>query len=259
MQLAARQREFALALLEAELPAPSGLVGPDGEASARRFAVYRNNVVAGLIEALRAAFPAVHRIVGADFFFAMARAYVVNEPPTSPVMLDYGAGLADFIARFEPAATLPYLVDVARIERAWSEAYHAPEASPIDASRFLAIAAGRLPAMRLVLHPSLRVVRSPFPALTIWHMNVGEGVPEPVELSSGEDTLVVRPKTDVEVRSIPKGSADFIETLAGGRSVTAALQAALAADPGFHLANNLSGLMRAGAFVGYNLADEAIR
>ncbi len=127
-QLAERQRGFAAALLDPGLPMPDGLVGPDGEPGPKRFAVYRNNVVAGLTETLKDAFPAVHRIVGTDFFRAMARAYVLVEPPRSPIMLDYGAGFPDFIRQFDPAAGLPYLADVARIERAWTEAYHAPEA-----------------------------------------------------------------------------------------------------------------------------------
>src|SRR5260370_20243834 len=165
-QLAERQRDFAAALLDAALPMPIGLVAPDGEPSPKRFAVYRNNVVVGLTEALKDAFSVVHRIVGAEFFQAMARAYVVIEPPTSPILLDYGAGFPDFIGEFEPAATLPYLADVARIERAWTEAYHAPEAAPLDPGTFRAIEPDRLPEIRLLLHPSVRVVRSQFPALT---------------------------------------------------------------------------------------------
>ena len=55
-QLAERQRDFAAAVLDAALPMPAGLVGPDGEPSLKRFAVYRNNVVAGLTEALKDAF-----------------------------------------------------------------------------------------------------------------------------------------------------------------------------------------------------------
>src|SRR5579872_1467679 len=98
--LAERQRGFAAALLDAALPAPAGLVGPDGEPSAKRFAVYRNNVVVGLIEALKDAYPAVRRIVGEDFFRAMARAYAVREPPASPILLVYGAGFPDFIGGF---------------------------------------------------------------------------------------------------------------------------------------------------------------
>src|SRR5215471_10873591 len=161
--LAERQRGFAAALLDPALPMPDGLVGPDGEPGVKRFAVYRNNVVVGLTETLKDAFPVVHRIVGADFFRVMARSYVMVEPPHSPILLDYGAGFPDFIRQFEPAAVLPYLADVARIERAWTEACHAAEACPIDPSAFTAISADWLPAIRLELHPSLRLVRSRFP------------------------------------------------------------------------------------------------
>ncbi len=260
MQLAERQRGFAAAILDPARPMPDGLVGPDGEPGPKRFAVYRNNVVVGLTETLKDAFPAVHRIVGADFFRAMARAYVMVEPPRSPILLDYGAGFPDFIRQFEPAAVLPYLADVARIERAWTEAYHAPEASPIDPTAFMAIAPDQLPSARLMLHPSLRVVRSRFPALTIWQMNVADGVPAPVDLAAdGEDVLVVRPSADVEVRSIPNGSLEFIQALADGKSVLAALEAALIANSHFDLSANLSDLMRAGAVVGYRVAPDTRR
>ncbi|MEK9280842.1 putative DNA-binding domain-containing protein [Bradyrhizobium sp. ISRA442] len=257
-QLAERQRDFAASVLDPALPMPEGLLGPDGEPDAKRFAVYRNNVVVSLIEALQHAFPAVHRVVGDDFFRAMARAYVMVQPPRSPIMLDYGAGFPDFIRNFKPAAGLPYLEDVARIERAWTEAYHAPEASPIDPSAFSEVAPDELPAMRLELHPSLRLVRSQFPALTIWQMNVGDGIPAPVDLASGgEDALIIRPAADAEVRLIPKGSLEFIQALRDGRPVLAALKEALTANYRFDLSANLSDLMRAGALVGYSLAQEA--
>ena len=256
-QLAERQRDFAASVLDPAFPMPDGLVGPDGEPDPKRFAVYRNNVVVGLIEALEHAFPAVHRIVGADFFRAMARAYVMVQPPRSPIMLDFGAGFPDFIRSFEPAARLPYLEDVARIERAWTEAYHAPEASPIDPGAFSAVAPDRLPEMQLELHPSLRLVRSRFPALTIWQMNVADGVPAAVDLAAGgEDALIVRPTADVEVRLIPEGSLEFIQALSDGMPVLAALEEALTANSGFDLSANLSDLMRAGAITSYNLTQE---
>src|SRR5260221_2459461 len=232
MQLAERQRGFASAILDPALPMPDGLVGPDHEPGPKRFAVYRNNVVVGLTETLKDAFPAVHRIVGADFFRAMARAYVMGEPPHSPILLDYGTGFPDFIRQFEPAAVLPYLADVARVERAWTEAYHAPEASPIDPSAFSAISRDQLPAIRLELHPSLRVVRSHFPALTIWQMNVADGVPGPVDLSAGgEDVLVVRPVVDVEVRSLPTPPLHFTPPLPHAPPPPPPLPPALPANP----------------------------
>jgi hypothetical protein len=251
-----QQRDFSAALLDRRLPVPPGLVGPDGEPSARRFAVYRNNVVAGLTEALKDAFPAVCRIVGDEFFQAMARIYALSEPPASPILLDYGAGFADFIAGFEPASTLPYLPDVARIERAWTEAYHAREALPLHASDFAAIDPDRLAEIHLTVHPSLRVVQSRLPALTIWRMNVGDGVPKPVDLEAGgEDALIVRPEAEVEARSMPPGGAEFVAALAAGLSVTEAMKAALTADPRFDFWGNLAGLIGAGAFAGYGFGD----
>jgi hypothetical protein len=258
--LAETQRSFAAALLDPALPAPAGLVGPDGKPSSRRFAVYRNNVIVGLTRTLKDAYPVVHRIVGSEFFLAMARAYVVGDLPRSPMLFDYGAGLPDFIDRFEPASVLPYLADVARIERAWTEAYHSSEASPIDPSAFSEIDPDLLQDVGLELHPSVRIVCSRFPSLAIWQMNVDGGVPGPVDLAAGgENVLVVRPQADVEVRSVPNGSPEFIHALASGRPVLAAFEEAIAAEPSFDLSANLSDLVQAGAVVGFSLAQEPLR
>jgi len=161
------------------------------------------------------------------------------------------------MAGFEPAATLPYLPDVARIERAWTEACHSPEEVPLELAAFGAIEADELPQIRLLLHPSLRIVRSRLPALAVWHMNVGDGVPAPVDLAAGgEDALVIRPAAEVEVRSMPPGGAEFVDALAERKSVTEATRAATRADGRFDLAANLAGLIGAGAFVGYSFTGE---
>jgi hypothetical protein len=251
-----QQRDFAAALLDPDRPPPPGLVGPDRAPSARRFSVYRNNVVVGLIEALAAAFPAVRRIVGDEFFRAMARAYLVADPPRSPIILAYGGGFADFIAAFPPAASLPYLGDVARIERAWTESYHAPEASLLDPSTLASIPLERLTELHLDLHPSVCVTRSKFPAVTIWRMNVGDGVPAPVDLAQGgEHALVARPNAEVEVRRLPEGGAGFISALLRGFSLGAAREAAIAADGGFNLTDNLTGLIQASVLVSWTVRE----
>jgi hypothetical protein len=256
--LADRQRGFYVALLDRTALVPPGLNGPDGEPSPRRFGIYRNNIVVSLTGVLKDTFPAVCRIVGEEFFRAMARAYVLAQPPSSPILLDYGATFPDFIAGFEPATTLPYLPDVARIERAWSEAYHAAETTPLNASAFGEIPAENLVDICLLLHPSLRIVRSQFPALTIWRMNVDNGLPEPVDLSQCEDTLIVRPDADVEVRSMPPGGADFLGALAAGCSINEATRIAIGAHPLFDLKANLVGLISARIFIGYSCAEHSV-
>jgi hypothetical protein len=247
--LAERQADFAAALLDPARPAPPGLIGPDGQHSPRRFAVYRNNVSVALVDALAANFPATRRLVGEEFFHAMARAYSLWEPPASPVLLDYGAGFAEFIARFAPADCLPYLADVARIERAWTEAYHAAEAGSLDPAALSNVPHDLAAHLRFGLHPSLRIVRSRFPALTIWRMNVADAAPAPVDLKAGgEDTLVARPAAEVEVRSMPAGGTAFVTALAQGHTLVAATKAALRVSPSFELAVHLAALLDAGVF-----------
>jgi len=255
LRWAERQRDFALALLDPVLPLPADLVGPDGEPSLRRFSVYRNNVVAGLTETLKEAFPATCRIVELEFFRAMARVYAVSDPPRSPILLDYGAGFPDFIAGFGPAFTLPYLPAVARIERAWIKAYHSPEGPTLDAAALSEIDAEHLPDLRLSLHSSVSIVRSELPAVTIWGMNVEGGVAAPVDLAGGgEDALVLRPDADVEVRSMPPGGAAFVTALAEEKSVIEATRAATDEDARFDLSLNLAGLLEAGAFARFRIS-----
>lgn len=246
------QGAFADALLDPQRPTPTGVVDPEGAPCARRFGVYRNNVTVGLSGALAETFPAVRRLVGDDFFRAMAIAYARAEPPRSPVMAVYGAGFADFVARFEPAMGLPYLADVARIEQAWVEAYHAADAAPLDPAAFIGLAPEALPHLRLRLHPSLRIVRSAHAALTIWRCNTEDAGTEPVEdAGRPEDALILRPDAEVEVRAMPPGGATFVHALAAGDTVVEALGAALQAAPDFDLAAHLAGLMEMGAITGF--------
>jgi hypothetical protein len=252
------QYQFAAALLDPTLPVPAGVVGPDREPSQRRFAVYVNNVVVGLSEVLKDAFPAVRRLVGADFFLVMAIAYVRAHPPQSPALLEYGRTFAAFIEGFAPAASVPYLADVARIEWAWKEAYHAKDESVLDVSDLRAVPSDALPSVVLRLHPSLRLVRSLMPAFTIWRMNVADGVPEPVALDAGsEDVLVIRPDAEVEVRSVPPGGLDFLTAISNGCTVAEATEFALTCDPRFDLAEHLVGLIEAGAFASYHFDTNA--
>lgn len=243
-----QQRDFAAALLDPARPVPDGITGPAGEACPKRFAVYRNNVVAGLAEILSAAYPAVRRLVGQEFFSAMAEIYVRAEPPRSPVLLDYGGGFPNFMARFPPAAGVPYLADVGRIEWAWVQAYHAPDADYLTAEDFAPIPPRALADLRMRLHPSVRICRSAMPALTIWRVNSGDGDPADVIFDGvGEDSLIARPQAMVEVRSLPPGAAAFIEALHAEATVAEATAIAAASDPRFDLAANIAGLIEAGA------------
>jgi len=240
------ETSFAQALLDADRPIPCGITAHNAAVSARRFAVYRNNVVAGLVKALKSRFAVVDKIVGQEFFAAMARAFVKEQPPRSPLLATYGDDLPAFIARFEPARGLPYLADVARLEAARTRSYHAADATPLGAAHFAALDADAVGDIRIDIHPSTEVVRSAYPILTIWAMNSGEQELAPIENWRGEDALVSRPYLEVEVRVLPPGGAAFLLALAAGRRLCEAAEAALADDPDFDLTGNLAELIGSG-------------
>jgi len=233
------------ALLDPERPLPPGLGAPQPQSARRRFAVHRNNMVAGLVSGLRDRFPVVEKIVGEEFFAAMARAFVRQCPPRSPLLAGYGDELAGFLAAFAPARELPYLADVARLEAARTRAYHAADIAPLDVAAFAALGPDAVEATRLELHPSVEIVRSPHPIVTIWAMNSGERKLAPIDDWRAEDALVARPHLQVEVRALPAGGAAVVLALAGGARLGEAAARALRECRDFDLTLNLAGLIDA--------------
>jgi hypothetical protein len=242
------QADFAAALLDRDRPMPAGLTAWHGQAPERRFALHRRNAAAGLARALASRFPATEKLVGAEFFAAMAGLYVVRHPPRSPVLLQYGDDLADFVVGFEPAADLPYLPDVVRLEAARSRAYHAADVTPLASAALQDRSGADLAALGLDLHPATAILRSPHPIVTLWAMNAGEMPLEPIDDWAGEDALVVRPGLSVLVQRLAPGATAFLEALAAGATLGAAAEAGLAEASGFDLGSALGDALKAGAF-----------
>lgn len=246
---------FAPALLDPARGTPAVVAGPNGKSAGRRYDVYRNNVTVSLIEALAAVYPAVQRITGAEFFRAMARFHVRSNPPTSPLLFEYGRDFPDFIEAYEHAQDVPWLADVARVERAWLDAYHAADAAPLSPARLSAIAPERLTDVVFIPHPAMRIVRSPFAAVTIFAANRSDAPVERIDASRPEDALITRPEFDVTVRHLPAGGAVFAAGLASGQPLGEAAATALDASPEFDIASNIAGLIAAGAFTSLAAGD----
>jgi hypothetical protein len=249
MDLSATQAAFAAALLDPELPVPSGL-----KADPKRFAVYRNNVAVGLRKALASNFPVVEKLVGGEFFAVMARAYIARTRPASPLIFAYGDDFPDFIAGFEPAATVPYLADVARLERAWLDAYHAADAEPLDVAALAGLDEAALATARLKPHPAARLVASAFAAGSIWQAHQEEPI-RIVAANGGECVLIARPGFDVTVTVRPRGDAAFAQELLSGATIGDAAARGVATDPAFDFGRAIVGLFTLGAFAALMQSD----
>ncbi|WP_426440435.1 DNA-binding domain-containing protein [Bradyrhizobium genosp. P] len=239
---------FSAGLLDPELATPDGVTGPLGKAATRRYNVYRNNVTVSLIEVLGSIYPAVQRITGSEFFRAMARFYVRANPPSSALLFEYGREFSDFIAKYEYAQSVPWLADIARIERAWLDCYHAADAEPLSTAVLGSVPPDKLADLVFVPHPAVRIVCSRFSAVSIFAAYRDQRRPAPDHATVAEDALISRPGPDVAVRHLPAGAAAFLTRLIEGAPLGVAVSAALEAAPNFDLPANIAGMIDAGVF-----------
>ncbi|WP_455928260.1 HvfC/BufC N-terminal domain-containing protein [Pseudomonas capeferrum] len=244
-----RQEAFASALLSADETCPPGVFSRNGADPASRFTVYRNNVHSSLINALAAGYPVTLQLVGDEFFRAMAGVYVQEFPPTSPLINEYGGDLADFIQGFAPAASVPYLADVARLERLRVRAYHAADATPLDQQEVIATLQQQsdLSDLRLQLHPSLATLNSAYAVVALWAAHQTDESLSTLDPFHAQSALVLRNGLDVQVFRIDSGSAAFINSLNNGWPLGMAMAYALDAAAEFDLHSCLALLIGHGA------------
>lgn len=215
------QTAFRKGLLDPSLSAPEGLQNPDGAQATKRFDVYRNNVAVSLSDALEAAFPIIRKLVGDEFFRAMAGVYLRKFPPSSPLMMFYGERLPQFIKRFEPTRHIGYLHDIAMLELAIRKSYHAADATPIDGQALGAISADELMTTRMTIAPSVQVITSDYPIHAIYLANTRDDAPKPTK--GAESVLITRPQFDPMIHKISASDAKCITALQDGQSLGLAM------------------------------------
>lgn len=212
------------------------------------FAVYRNTVMKGCIDALQANFPAVARLVGEEWFRAAAAVYAANELPREPSLLAYGRSFPDFLAAFPPAAELRYLPAVARLDRLWSEVHVAADAPVLDRATLARLDPETLGDAHLDPHPAARWAWfDDTPAYTIWRRNREAGDDAADIEWRGEGALLTRPEGAVRWIAIDAASCCFLDGCARGESVAQALDAALSSDANANLVRLVARLLEAGA------------
>jgi len=256
--LARFQGAFVHALL-AHAGKPVTTIPPEVAALAAQpaFAVYRNTVMKGCIDALQANYPAVARLVGEEWFRAAAAIYVRETLPTDPTLLRYGAAFADFLARFEPAAQLPYLPGVARLDRYWTEAHAAPTQDALDPAAIVGLAPEALADTVLHPHPAARWAWfADAPIYSIWSRNRNDDAPDSNLDWQPEGALLVRPRDAVVWIALDAAGCAFLDACAAGRTLTAAADAALDVQGNANFARLMSTLLAAGTFSGMSFPPQ---
>ncbi len=234
LALQRRFREVALGGAASEL---ASLVDGRRVPAEARLRIYRHHVATSLVAALGATFSSVEALVGAAFFTTMARAYVLASPPAGPVLTEYGDGFADHVAAWEPARSLPYLADVARLDRALTLAYNADPGVALDAAALAAIGPDELETRPLHLRVGTSVLRSAFPVDRIWMLAMGRtDAAETIDAAAGAvDLVVFQRDDDAAFQRVGAGDAAWLRACGDGLPLGEAIAAAAEADAGFDL------------------------
>jgi hypothetical protein len=248
-------------LLEVQHTIRDRLIGRDaGQAAALlgaayppdRFDIYRNTIVLGLTKALQLNYPAVRRVLGAEFFDGAVHFFIADHPPHAAHLDQYGAEFPVFLRGLRQAASLAYLADLARLEWAVNRALHAPDAPPLDLIQLASLAAEDRGRVRFTTHPSLSLLRADHPVDRIWRavlagddralatLDIGEG---PVHV------LIERREAGIEVERLDEAAWRFAAALCAGHTLQTALDKARGFDATAELARHLA----SGRFIAFEV------
>jgi len=200
------------------------------------------------IASLAARYPVTRRIAGELSFRVVARRFIRREPPGAPIPRAYGDRFPRFLRSLGNAASIEYVADVAELEMLRGRARYAADVRPLAAEELSLLRTQRRNELRVALHPSVCLLESRFPIVTIWESNQTDD--RMIDRWRAEAALVARPFHAVEVRRLPPGGFAFLRALSDGHTAAAAVAIATQAAPMFDAACNLALLADANVVVG---------
>ncbi len=238
------QRQFLDALYVADAPGPFAAIDGHGLEPDARLRIYRHSSEAIHVGALRIAYPAVLALVGEDCFDQTARGYRAAHPSRSGNLQVFGARFAEYLEALPDLRPLAYLPDVARLEWLRQTSALAADAEFVAPDTSTDAWANIDASLRIDLHPSVRLLASAHPILTIWRYALQPTSESPVLDGEGEHAVLWRAGGEVAMAAIDPASFACVTSLARGETLDAACGAAQARDSGFEPAACLASLFR---------------
>lgn len=178
--------------------------------------VYANNAYHGLVSALDDTYPAVRAALGADAFQRLAIGFVHASGPGHRGLTAFAEGFPEFLR----AGGVPVpgaVADLAALERAWLQAYHAEDAPALALGDLARLDQASLLRAVFRPHPATRVVATRYAAdrLLAAHKN-GATLP-PLGSIPRRGALVgfFRPDADIAFTVLDPASASIVSDPGG--------------------------------------------
>jgi hypothetical protein len=201
--------------------------GNERLSAAERVDIYANAYFYRLLDCLGEDFPTTLAVVGTDNFAALVKEYLLEHPPTEPSILYAGLYLADFLNDHPFAERWPFIADLARLERAVLDVFHAADAPALSLETLHAVPSEEWPALKLRTHLAVEIVHSEWRIADVLH-TVEQGRewtdPEHEEAS----VLVWRQNALINYRNLEPVERDALVIVAKGASFAAVCEAVAA-------------------------------
>ena len=206
-------------LAQEKLLAPNGLAqviaGDDRLSPEERVDIYANMYFYRILDVLKEDFPATLATVGHDRFHNLVTGHLIEYPPEHFSIAYAGKHFADFIESHPMREEFPFLADLARMERALIDVFHADDAAPLDADAMRAIAPTDWPALKLNRNPATVVLELQWNAAAI--LGAIERGEEPSPPTSGAMSMLIwRNRNCVYYREIDVAERNELEAIAAG-------------------------------------------
>lgn len=211
--------------------------------SGERLQIYANAYYARLIECLREEFPTLVHVLDESTFDGFAFGYIQRFPPRSYTLADLGSRFPHYLEQTRPSDALrddgrpswpDFLIDLARVERTYSEVFDGPGAEGqnlLQVESLLEISPEAWPHARLIAAPCLRLLALAYPVheyISAVRRGDGPTVPEP------SPTYLAVTRRDYVVRRCQVTAAEYelLSALIAGRTVGEAIESVAGAIAG---------------------------
>ena len=229
-----------LAETEAIEPTFSALLETNSIALQDRLKIYHGNVIGGISKAFTSNFPLLEKLVGEDFLLSLARGFVLQNPPRSGCLFDYGAGFDLFIAGHPQTKALPYLAEIAKLELAIHHANHAQDDHPLTPESLASMPQDTLADLILSLRESCTLLRCTYPVMAIREFCLNpELQPPDIDTKTQVFLLVYRPQRDIHFISLEPAEYIFLENIKSGETLGHALTQAIENNATFEISSVL--------------------
>ena len=217
MHLPELQQQILSAIFQRDqLPVAAALVKAQGSLSSeQRVGIYRNSAHGILLDYLESLYPVSLELVGSEFFGRTAHHFIDEQPPITPFLADYGAGLAHYLAANPALAELLWITEVTRLEWARHAAWHTVNQAESDFAKLEELNEQEQAELRFQLPASAKLLSANAPIHSIWLAHQTENYADKpnldeVNLQQTEQVLVFRQQRRLHQISLGEDDWQFL-------------------------------------------------